>query len=78
MVLSGKINSDVVSLINHNGGKAVGLSGKDAHLFVAKKRPKHKQKDLGSSEAVAQFSAQFKLFSQSITNALGLATTPES
>ena len=28
-------------------------------------------------EAVAEFGAQFKLFSQSIANALGLATTPE-
>jgi len=32
---------------------------------------------LGSEEAVAEFSAQFKLFSQSINNALGMATTPE-
>ncbi|MFV0477839.1 MAG: DNA repair ATPase, partial [Parahaliea sp.] len=37
----------------------------------------HKQKNLGSEEASAQFSAQFRLFSQSITNALGLASTPE-
>ena len=32
---------------------------------------------LGSEDAVAQFSALFKLFSQSITNALGMANTPE-
>lgn len=38
MVLSGKINSDIVSHINAAGGSAVGLSGKDASLFVAKKR----------------------------------------
>ena len=43
----------------------------------SKAAARHKQKGLGSAEAVAQFSAQFKLFSQSITNALGLATTPE-
>jgi hypothetical protein len=36
-----------------------------------------KQKSLGSEEGIAQFGAQFKLFSQSITNALGMATTPE-
>ncbi|MEL7044719.1 MAG: DNA repair ATPase, partial [Pseudomonadota bacterium] len=36
-----------------------------------------RKKNLGSEEAVAQFSAQFKLFSQSITNALGLSVTPE-
>jgi len=46
-------------------------------LNQSKARAKNKQKDLGSSEAIAQFGAQFKLFSQSITNALGLSTTPE-
>jgi len=33
--------------------------------------------NLGSEEAVEQFAAQFKLLSQSTTNALGLATSPE-
>lgn len=46
-------------------------------LNQSKANAKHKQKSLGSAEAVAQFGAQFKLFSQSIANALGLATTPE-
>ena len=46
-------------------------------LNQSKAAAKHKQKSLGSDEAVAQFSAQFKLFSQSITNALGMSTTPE-
>ncbi len=46
-------------------------------LNQSKAQAKHKQKGLGSKEAVAQFSAQFKLFSQTITNALGLSTTPE-
>jgi acetylglutamate kinase len=36
MVL-GKINQEVVSLINRQGGKAVGLSGKDGELLVARK-----------------------------------------
>ncbi|MDX1340932.1 MAG: DNA repair ATPase [Reinekea sp.] len=48
-----------------------------AQLNQSKANAKHKQKNLGSSEAVAQFGAQFKLFSQSIVNALGLSTTPE-
>ena len=30
MVLSGKINKGIVQAINDQGGKAVGLSGKDA------------------------------------------------
>lgn len=37
MVLSGKINKEIVSAINQQGGKAVGISGKDANLMVAKK-----------------------------------------
>ncbi len=48
-----------------------------SRLNQCKAGAKHKQKNLGSAEAIAQFSAQFKLFSQSITNALGLATTPD-
>lgn len=37
MVLVGKINTEIVSLLNHNGVKAVGLSGKDAELIQAQK-----------------------------------------
>lgn len=37
MVLVGKINTEIVSLLNRHGAKAVGLSGKDADLIIAKK-----------------------------------------
>ncbi len=37
MVLGGKVNKEIVSNINHFGGKAVGLSGKDGRLIVARK-----------------------------------------
>ena len=37
MVLSGAINKEIVSAINRQGGKAVGISGKDANLMIAKK-----------------------------------------
>jgi len=37
MVLAGKTNKGIVSLIQRHGGKAVGLSGKDGDLFVAQK-----------------------------------------
>ncbi len=37
MVLSGKINKEIVSAINRQGGKAVGISGKDANLMIAKR-----------------------------------------
>src|SRR5689334_23662868 len=38
MVLVGKINKEIVGLINYHGGKAVGLSGKDGQLLLAKRR----------------------------------------
>jgi len=37
MVLVGKINQDLVRLINQHGGRAVGLSGKDGELFRARR-----------------------------------------
>src|SRR3990172_10677491 len=37
MVLVGKVNKEIVSLINHHGGMAVGLSGKDGGLIRARK-----------------------------------------
>ncbi len=39
MVLVGKINKEIVGLINYHGGKAVGLSGKDGSLLRARRRP---------------------------------------
>ncbi|HVH02469.1 MAG TPA: acetylglutamate kinase [Amaricoccus sp.] len=41
MVLSGRINKRIVQAINDQGGKAIGLSGKDANLMVC-------EKDLGT------------------------------
>ena len=38
MVLVGRINKEIVGLINHQGGKAVGLSGKDGTLIRARRR----------------------------------------
>jgi acetylglutamate kinase len=37
MVLVGKVNKELVALINQQGGKAVGLSGKDGRLILAEK-----------------------------------------
>jgi len=48
-----------------------------ARLNQAKARAEQKRKSLGSAESVAQFGAQFALFGQAITSALGLATDPE-
>ena len=38
MVLDGKINSEIVTLLNRRGLRAVGLSGKDAGLIQAEKK----------------------------------------
>ncbi|MBU4310853.1 acetylglutamate kinase [bacterium] len=47
MVLDGKINSEIVQLINKNGGNAAGLSGKDGNLIRAKKLLGEKGEDMG-------------------------------
>lgn len=51
MVLVGAINPELVGLINHHGGAAIGLNGKDADLIVAHRRwhrlPNGERVDLG-------------------------------
>jgi len=42
MVLSGSVNKEITALLNHNGAKAIGLSGKDASFMRAK--PKDSEK----------------------------------
>ena len=37
MVLVGRVNKEIVGLINHSGGRAVGLSGRDGDLVCARK-----------------------------------------
>ncbi|NTV53141.1 MAG: acetylglutamate kinase [Candidatus Firestonebacteria bacterium] len=37
MVLVGKLNQEIVALLNGQGGEAVGLSGKDGNLITARK-----------------------------------------
>ncbi len=48
MVLGGKVNKSIVAQINQQGGKAVGLSGKDGGLIEAKKMRILHQADAGS------------------------------
>jgi acetylglutamate kinase len=52
MVLLGKLNTEIVSLLNRFGGKAVGLSGKDAQLLQAVKKPMKVQNTQGELEDV--------------------------
>jgi len=43
MVLGGKVNKEIVSLINRHGGSAVGITGKDGDLIMAKRHRKAKK-----------------------------------
>jgi len=52
MVLGGLVNKEIVSLINNHGGKAVGLSGKDAGLIKAKKKLIKKSSAKGVDEII--------------------------
>jgi acetylglutamate kinase len=52
MVLVGKVNKEIVSLINQQGGKAIGLSGKDAQLITAKKLKLTKSRGKGGKPEV--------------------------
>jgi acetylglutamate kinase len=47
MVLTGKINTEIVSLLNQSSSHAVGLSGKDAGLLRARKLVGEGGRDLG-------------------------------
>ena len=47
MVLAGKVNKNVVSMINSMGAKAIGLCGKDANLLKTKKKISPDGVDLG-------------------------------
>ncbi len=47
MVLSGSVNKRIVQAINTQGGKAVGLSGKDANLMICERLPGPDGEDIG-------------------------------
>jgi len=52
MVLVGKLNTEIVSMLNRFGGKAVGLSGQDARLLLADKKPMKLENKDGSTEEI--------------------------
>ena len=62
MVLVGKINKEIVGLINHHGGRAVGLSGKDGNLIRARRlthrTPQGEKVDIGLVGEVEQVNPQ--------------------
>ena len=52
MVLGGSVNKSIVNLINKHGGRAIGLTGKDANLIRAKKMLMQKVNEDGSTQAI--------------------------
>ena len=53
MVLGGLVNQDIVSIINRNGGRAVGITGKDGDLIRARKMTLRKgAPELNASEII--------------------------
>ncbi|CAA0117772.1 acetylglutamate kinase [Zhongshania aliphaticivorans] len=53
MVLGGSVNKEIVSLLNRNGGKAIGLTGKDGQLIRAKKlKVTQRTPDLAKTEII--------------------------
>lgn len=51
MVLGGLVNKEIVSLLNRNQGKAVGITGKDGDLIRAKKlKLKNRKSDIDGEE----------------------------
>jgi acetylglutamate kinase len=53
MVLGGSVNKEIVSSINRNGGKAIGVTGKDGQLIRAQKLSVSRfSPELGASEII--------------------------
>ena len=52
MVLGGSVNKSIVNLINKHGGRAIGLTGKDANLLRAKKLLMEKTAEDGTIQKV--------------------------
>ncbi|MFN3585865.1 MAG: acetylglutamate kinase [Moraxellaceae bacterium] len=52
MVLGGLVNKSIVNLINQNGGRAIGLTGKDGNLIRARKMLLTRSNENGETEQV--------------------------
>ncbi len=55
MVLAGKVNKDLVALLQQKGGKAIGLCGIDGGMITA---VKHREKDLGYVGDITEINIQ--------------------
>ncbi len=60
MVLSGHLNKDIVALLNRQGANAIGLSGRDANLILAKKKTDKSGKnvDLGQVGEIVRVNSE--------------------
>jgi acetylglutamate kinase len=53
MVLGGTVNKEIVNLIHHAGGKAVGITGKDGQLIMARKlKVTHRTPEMEAPEII--------------------------
>ncbi|MDP1540056.1 MAG: acetylglutamate kinase [Moraxellaceae bacterium] len=52
MVLGGLVNKSIVNLINRNGGRAIGLTGKDANLIRARRMTLSRMDEAGMAQLV--------------------------
>ena len=59
MVLTGSINSELVTLLNRDGGRAVGVSGKDGALLRARKLDDREGRDLGQVGEITSVNSDF-------------------
>lgn len=75
MVLAGKINKELVSLIGNNGGKAIGLSGMDGSMLKVKKI--HGEVDLGYVGEVEEVNTEVieNLLEKRYISVVGTVTT---
>lgn len=56
MVLGGLVNKQIVNMINQAGGRAIGLTGKDGNMIIARKM-EHPEVDLGHVGEVIEIDA---------------------
>ncbi|MGI9279511.1 MAG: acetylglutamate kinase [Endozoicomonas sp.] len=53
MVLGGLVNKEIVTLINNNGGRAVGVTGKDGRFIMARRlKVTHKTAEMSAPEII--------------------------
>lgn len=70
MVLGGAINTEIVSLINKHGGKAIGLSGEDGNMIKAEKLYGKKKTEQGYEDIDIGYVGEVSEIDTNVLNAL--------